>query len=101
MELQAAYPQFKAQDAEILAVAYQDQANAALADELVQASYPILADTDHAVASAYDVFDLLGDGVATPAVFVIDPGGKIVWSTVSTDPNVRPTPDEILSHLSP
>ena len=101
MELQAAYPQFKAKNAEILAVAYQDQANAALADELVQASYPILADGNHAVASAYGVFDLLGDGVATPAVFVINLNGDIVWSNVSTDPNVRPTPDEILSHLSP
>ncbi len=101
MELQAAYPQFKAKNAEILAIAYQDVDRAAQAAELIQASYPILADGDHAVASAYGVFDLLGDGVATPAVFVIDPGGKVVWSTVSTDPNVRPTPDEILSHLSP
>ena len=101
MELQAAYPQFQAKNAKILAVAYQDQANAALADELIQASYPILADVDHAVASAYGVFDLLGDGVATPAVFVIDADGKIAWSNISTDPNVRPTPNEILSHLSP
>jgi len=101
VELQAAYPQFKAKNAEILAVAYQEVNRAAQAAALVQASYPILADGDHAVASAYGVFDLLDDGVATPSVFVINNRGEIVWSNVSTDPNVRPTPDEILSHLSP
>lgn len=101
MELQAAYPQFRAQNAEILAVAYQDVTRAAQAAGLVQSSYPILADVDHAVASSYGVFDLLGDGVATPSVFVISTRGEITWSNVSTDPNVRPAPEEILSHVLP
>ncbi len=67
--------------------------------ELVQASYPILADSDHSVADAYGVYDLLGDGLATPSIFVIDPNGLIVWSYISTDANDRPASAAILSHL--
>ena len=38
---------------------------------LVGATFPVLADPDHAVASAYGIFDLLGDGVAAPATFIV------------------------------
>jgi peroxiredoxin len=68
-------------------------------DQVVQADYPILADADHAVADAYGVFNLLGDGVATPSVFVIDSAGRIVWSHVGKDASDRPSPPEILTHL--
>ncbi len=67
--------------------------------QLAQASYPILADSDHAVADAYGVYDLLGDGLATPSIFVIDRTGRIVWSYISADANDRPASAVILSHL--
>jgi peroxiredoxin len=82
-------------------VAFQDVARAQQMHDLVQAQYPILADADHAVAEAYGVFNLLGDGVATPSVFVIDPNGQISWSFISQDPNVRPSAADILTHVSP
>jgi peroxiredoxin len=80
-------------------VAFQDVARAQTMAQLIVASFPILADANHAVADAYGVFNLLGDGVATPSVFVIDPGGRIVWSHVGKDVNDRPTADQVLSHL--
>jgi peroxiredoxin len=80
-------------------VAFQDTALARTIAGLVSASYPVLADANHAVADAYGVFNLLGDGVATPSVFVIDPSGRMVWSYVGKDVNDRPTPEQILSHL--
>ncbi len=67
--------------------------------QLINASFPILADANHAVADAYGVFNLLGDGVATPSVFVIDPGGRIIWSYVGRDANDRPSSAQVLSHL--
>jgi len=67
--------------------------------QLVQAEYPILADVNHAVADAYGVFNLLGDSVATPSVFVMDPGGRIVWSYVGTSATDRPSPADILARL--
>ena len=101
MELQNNYEQFRAKKAEILAVAFQNIAHAQQAHDLIQAQYPILADADHAVAEAYGVFNLLGDGVATPSVFVIDPNGQLSWSFISKDPNVRPSASDILTHVSP
>ncbi len=97
--MQAAYAQFRARKAEILALAYQDVPRALTMVQVTQAQYPILADANHAVADAYGVFNLLGDGVATPSVFVIDPAGRIAWSYVGKDANDRPSPADVLSHV--
>ena len=67
--------------------------------QLINGSFPILADANHAVANAYGVFNLLGDGVATPSVFVIDPSERVIWSYVGQDANDRPPADEVLRHL--
>jgi len=99
VELQAAYAQFRARQAELVALAYHDVAQAQQMDQLVQAEYPLLADAQHAVADAYGVFNLLGDGVSTPSVFVIDRAGQMVWSYIGQDANDRPAPSIILSHL--
>ena len=51
--------------------------------------YPMLADADHQVAEAYGIYNLRGDGLAAPIVFLIDTDGRIVWSRVAastTDP---------------
>jgi peroxiredoxin len=97
--LQAASAQFRARKTKVLALAYQDVSRAQLMKDIVQADYPILADVDHAVADTYGVFNLLGDGVATPSVFVIDPAGRIAWSYVGKDANDRPSPADVLSHV--
>lgn len=93
------YAQFHEKQAEILALAYQDVGRAATMDGLVMAEFPILADADHAVADAYGVFNLLGDSVATPSVFIIDPSGQIVWTYVGKDAGDRPSVAEIVAHL--
>jgi peroxiredoxin len=67
--------------------------------QAIGAVFPILADANHAVAESYGVFNLLGDGVATPSVFIIDPGGRIVWSYLGQDANDRPSTKEVLSRL--
>ncbi len=82
-----------------MAVAVQDVARAKLMDQLIQADYPILADTKQ-VADAYGVFNLFGDGIAAPAVFVINPAGQITWSYIGKHADDRPSPSEILTHLS-
>jgi peroxiredoxin len=45
------------------------------------------------------VYNLLGDGLAAPAVFVIDTDGRIVWSQVSLVPGDQPGAQTILEHL--
>ena len=80
-------------------MAFQDTARAQTMAQLIGASFAILADANHAVADAYGVFNLLGDGVATPSVFVIDPAGRIIWSYVGRDANDRPPAGQVLDHL--
>ena len=61
--------------------------------------YPVLADPDHEVTEKYGVYNLLGDSLAAPAVFVIDTDGEILWSHVGSGPGDRPSPSLILENL--
>jgi peroxiredoxin len=100
VDLQANYQRFQEKGAEIIALAVQDVNRARVMRDTAQTAFPILADPEHRVADAYGVFNLLGDGVATPSVFVIDLDGRILWSYVGRDVSDRPAVDTILSHLA-
>ncbi len=67
--------------AQVLAVAVQGVKGADASARASQAQFPILADSDHAVAEAYGVYDILpeDDGLSTPSVFIINKDGHIVW----------------------
>ena len=66
---------------------------------LTEAGFPILTDPTGAAARSYGVFDLLGDGVAAPATFIIAGDGGIVWHQIGDDIADRATPSEILARL--
>ena len=93
------YARFQEKKAEVIGVAGQDVARAKSMREITGASFPLLAEPDHAAADAYGVFDLLGDGLATPSVFIVDLDGTIVWSYVGHNAADRPGADAILAHL--
>ncbi len=61
--------------------------------------FPVLADTDGTAAKEWGVFDLLGDGVATPATFIINGDGEVAWQFVSSDANSRPSARDVLFAL--
>lgn len=63
------------------------------------ATYPMLSDEDHAVSDRYGVYNLLGDGLATPTVIVIDRGGVISWKYVGTDYADRPKTETVLAEF--
>jgi peroxiredoxin len=67
--------------------------------EVVAPPYPLLADPEHEVADAFNVYNLLGTGYAAPSVFVIDADGDIVWSYVGQHRSDRPSATSILEHL--
>ena len=66
---------------------------------LVRAGYPLLADPTRETSIAYGVFDLLGDGVAAPAVFVVNPDRSIRWAYVGSNIDDRLTSAEILARI--
>ena len=92
-------PLFVEKNAQVIAIAYQDQAGARNTVMATNISYPVLADVDHAVSDAYQVYNTLGDGVATPSIFIINPDGEIVWSYIGQNLSDRPTIEIILENI--
>jgi peroxiredoxin Q/BCP len=99
VDLRDHYQDFQERNAEIIALAVHSLTGAGQVARLTEAPFPILADPDHAVAEAYGVYDLLGDGIATPSVFIIDTSGQIVWSYVGQNAADRPGIQTILENL--
>jgi len=93
------YQEFQTRNTQVIALAVHDVADAELVAQVTQAPFPILADPDHVTADAYGVYNLLGDSIATPAVFVIDTSGQIVWSYVGQNAGDRPSVEMILENL--
>ena len=99
MNLHNHYRDFQARDTEVIALAVHNLAAAEQIARLTGAPFPILADPDHAAAEAYGVYNLLGDGIATPSVFIIDTSGQVVWSYVGQSAADRPSVQMILENL--
>jgi len=90
---------FQKAGAEVIALAVASAASVDGWREGAGATYPVLADPEHRVAEAYGVYNMLGDGYAAPAVFVIGTDGHIAWSYVGQHPDDRPSAQTVLEHL--
>ena len=99
MQLEANLTEFNDRNAQVIALAVQDQAGAQTMASRANTSYPILADPDHRIAEAYGVFNILNDGVAAPSVFVINKAGQIVWNYIGKNINDRPTSEMIWQNI--
>jgi peroxiredoxin len=84
-DIQNDYAEYEEKGAQVFAIAVQSGSGASTSADMTKVEYPILADSDHIVAEAYGVFDVLpeDDGLSTPSVFVIDKEGNVVWNRVA------------------
>jgi peroxiredoxin len=98
VELRERYREFQALGAEVVALAVASPEAVEGVRASIDAPFPMLADPDHRAAEMYGVYNLLGDGLAAPAVFVLK-DGVIRWSYVGQNPADRPPVAEILAHL--
>jgi peroxiredoxin len=64
-------------------------------DEL-ELEFPLISDPLHVVAADWQVFDLENEGKVSPASFVFDAHGKLIARLVATEPDDRPSVDEVL-----
>ena len=99
MELRESYQAILDAGAEVVAVAV---ASPEAVDGMCQSAgieYPVLSDADHQVSEAYGVYNLLDDGLAAPAVFVIDTDGRVVWSQIGQLTRVPVPAATLLEHL--
>jgi peroxiredoxin len=82
VQLQENYAAIQAKGAEVVAVVVASVEAVEGLCERAGVDYPILADESHEVSGTYGVYDLLGDGLAAPAVFIIDADRRVVWSQI-------------------
>jgi peroxiredoxin len=97
--LQRYYGAFQEAGVEVVALAVAPIGSVNGAQQATGATFPLLADPAHQVAEAYGVYNLLGDGLAAPSVFVIGMDGQIVWSHVGEHSGDRPSAQTVLEHL--
>ena len=99
VQLQQSYQAFQKLDAEVAALAVAPMSSVEGAREAAKATFPMMADADHIVAETYGVYNLLGDTLAAPSVFVIDTDGHILWGHIGRNPGDRPSVKMILDKL--
>jgi peroxiredoxin len=98
VELRDRYGEFQALGAEVVALAVAPLEAVEGVRASIGAPFPMLADPDRRAAEAYGVYNLFGDGLAAPAVFVLK-DGVICWSYVGQNPTDRPPLAEILARV--
>ncbi|MFW6116054.1 MAG: peroxiredoxin family protein [Chloroflexota bacterium] len=100
VQLRDEYQAFQDAGAEVVALAVAPASTIDTGVRMViEPPYPLLADPDHQVTETFNVYDVLGDGLAAPSVFVIDTDGTIVWSYVGQSPADRPGTRTVLKHV--
>ncbi len=99
MELQDIYPEVRRAGGELLAISVRPLEENREGRANLGLQYPVLSDETTDVATAYGVFNLLGDELAAPAVFVVDARGRITWSYVGKDVADRPRAAAVLREL--
>lgn len=80
-EIEEDRAEYEKKGAQVIAIAVQTAEYAGYGVKVSKAQFPILADSDHAVAEAYGVLN--DDLLSNPSVFIIDKNGQIVWSEVT------------------
>lgn len=86
-------------DTVVLGVSTDDLSEARVIAERLELPFPILYNTDADVVISYDVYNLLGDGVAAPSTFIIGKDGVIRWKYVGRSTDDRSDTSEIISEL--
>lgn len=99
VELERAYPRVRSEGAELAAITVAPLDQVRAGKQELGLTFPVLADPDHLVAERYGVYDRLGDGLAGPAVFVLDGAGRIRWRYVGSQVGDRPAAREVLAQL--
>jgi peroxiredoxin len=86
-------------DVALVAISVDAMDNAQAMAQLVGAEFPILADPEGEAVRAYNIYNLLGDGVSAPATFLIGKDGTVLWSYVGNNAADRPPTPQVLQRI--
>ena len=100
VELNSRYSEIADLNAEVLSVSVDDLSGAQYLSDSIGIVFPILYDPETDVVSKYGVYNLLGDGLATPSTFIIDKDGVIQWKYVGRSKDDRPSMQRVLEQLT-
>jgi peroxiredoxin len=82
----------------LIAISADPPADGALVATQMKLTYPILSDNSRNYIRQYNVLHPQ-EGIARPAMFVIDKAGRIIWSYVGADASDRPDMSSVLQRL--
>ena len=99
MQLQGDYEEITGLQTDIIAISTDDLSQASYVAESLRLDFPILYDPAADVAREYGVYNLWGDGMATPSTFVLDRTGKIRWQHIGKTVYDRPSDEEIIDQM--
>ena len=99
VELQQIYLQFRQHDSELVAISMDNLEETQELSRHLGLDYPLLSDPRGEVVKQFGVYNLLGDKVATPSVFVISDDKSVAWKYVGKDIIDRPDSKVILSKV--
>ena len=84
----------------MLAISVDNLEEASEVVQMLGIPFPILYDPSTEAPQSYMVYNLLGDGLATPSTFVLDKEGVITWKYIARSIGDRPSVSTILAQLS-
>ena len=94
--LQSRYDEFEQLGAKIVVVVAELSTVVLDMRDDLGLKFALIADPLHVVADDWQVFDLDGNGMVSPASFVIDAFGNLAARLVAAEPGDRPSVDEVL-----
>jgi len=99
VELEGIYNEFKKNDAELVAISMDNREDTLNLIRELELSYHVLSDPTGKVVKKYDVYNLLGDGVATPSVFILSGEKSVNWKYIGESISDRPDNEALLSEI--
>ena len=81
----------------MLAISVDNLEEASEVVQMLGIPFPILYDPSTEAPQSYMVYNLLGDGLATPSTFVLDKEGVITWKYIARSIGDRPSVSTILT----
>jgi peroxiredoxin len=80
--LQKNYANIRAAGAELIAISSDDEGDTKKTVQGSRLEFPVLADKDRAVISAYNVLDPGNNRIARPASYVLRTDGTVAWKSI-------------------
>ena len=95
MELQSHQADFAARSIRVIAISVDPVAKSQDLAKDLHLAFPLLSDPDLVAIRAYGVADE-SNGIAWPAEFIVDRGGRIRWRATAESVSKRPSTDDLL-----